>query len=97
MSACRSVSTRPSIEPTPPVVRCKQSGVGPVRAAPRRDEWLAYAPPKPGATGPGAAYLSEAAAAWIVDVLAAVEKLRGVQAVTDKCLDDHEKKGLIRQ
>lgn len=98
MTACSSVSTKPSVvQAEPPDVPCAQRTVDakPPRA-PRADEWVEYIPPKPGEST-GAARLSEAAANWIVGVLGAVDKLRGVRAEEHRCLDALQERGMIRQ
>ena len=56
-------------------------------------EWL---PPPPG-QNVGTARLSERASTWVVDLLATVEKLRGVRKVEHDCIDQLEEKGLISQ
>ena len=96
ISACKTTSTLPSVEPTPPEVRCKQQDAPAVSRAPRGDEWIDWTPPKPGETQ-GAARLSRKAALWVAEVLGVTEKLRGLRTVEHKCLDDLEKKGLITQ
>ena len=98
MTACSSVSTKPSVvQAEPPDVPCAQRTVDakPPRA-PRADEWVEYIPPKPGETG-GVARLSAAAAGWIVDVLGALDKVRGVRAEEHRCLDALQERGMIRQ
>ena len=95
-TACRSLSTTPSVKPTPPRVSCKQQ-IGPdVAPAPRKDEWVEWAPPLPGEQQ-GAARLSEKAALWIADTLGAFNALRSLRKVEHDCLDASEKKGLIQQ
>lgn len=96
MTACKTVSTPPSVKPTPPRVSCKQQAVEAVRPAPRADEWVEWMPPSPGADQ-GAARLSEKAALWIADVLGVTNKLRALRAVEHGCLDEAEKRGLIQQ
>lgn len=96
MTACKTVSTQPSVKPTPPRVSCKQQDVEAVRPAPRKDEWVEWLPPRPGEQQ-GVARLSEKAALWIADVLGVTDKLRGLRKVEHDCLDEAEKKGLIQQ
>ena len=96
MTACKTVSTVPSVAPTPPEVRCKQPASPPIPAAPRKDKWLEWLPPLPGEKQ-GVARLSESAARWIVDVLGVAEKREGLRNVEHECLDALEKKGLITQ
>lgn len=81
----------------PPEVRCKQEDDPDVSPAPREDEWIDYTPPRPGESGPGATRLSEAAVAWILDAMGVVRKQKGLRKVEHNCLDESEKKGLIRQ
>lgn len=86
----------PTVEASPPEVRCKQQDAPAVPRAPRGNEWIDWTPPKPGETQ-GAARLSRKAALWVAEVLGVTEKLRGLRTVEHKCLDDLEKKGLITQ
>lgn len=97
LSSCATVKpVAPTVEATPPEVRCKQQDAPAVSRAPRGDEWIDWTPPKPGETQ-GAARLSRKAALWVAEVLGVTEKLRGLRTVEHKCLDDLEKKGLITQ
>ncbi len=43
------------------------------------------------------AVLSERATLWIIDVLSVAETRKELRDVEHKCLDDAEKKGLIKQ
>lgn len=80
-----------------PEVRCSQKTVNPLVArAPRSEEWLEWLPPAPGQSV-GTARLSERASTWVVDVLATVEKLRGVRQAEHDCIDRLEREGLISQ
>ena len=96
MTACRSVSTTPSVvRAEPPEVPCAQRTVDPrPPRAPRADEWVEYVP---ALSGVGAARLSAAAATWIIEVLGVVDKQRAVRAEEHRCLDVLQEKGLIRQ
>ena len=85
---------RPSIQPTPPVVDCKQPATSPISAAPAADQWVDATP---GVMGAGMARLSEKAAVWIIELLGTVKKERDYRKIEHECLDEHEKKGLIRQ
>ena len=96
ISACKTTSTLPSVEPTPPEVRCKQQDAPAVPRAPRGNEWIDWTPPGLGETQ-GAARLSRKAALWIAETMAVVEKLRGLRTVEHTCLDELEKRGLITQ
>jgi hypothetical protein len=96
MTACRTVSTQPSVKPTPPRVSCKQQAAPDVKPAPRKSEWVEWLPPRPGEQQ-GTARLSEKAALWIADTLGVVDTLRGLRKVEHGCLDEAEKKGLIQQ
>lgn len=89
-------SDKLTVKPTAPQVRCKQQAAPDISPAPRSDEWIEYTPPKPGESQ-GAARLSERAVVWIVDAMSVVTKLRGLRTVEHECLDEAEKKGLIRQ
>jgi hypothetical protein len=89
-------SDKLTVKPTAPQVRCKQQAAPDIAPAPRSDEWIEYTPPKPGEPQ-GAARLSERAVTWVIDAMAVVAKLRGLREVEHACLDDAEKKGLIRQ
>lgn len=99
-SGCKTVSTvrseKLTVKPTAPQVRCKQQAAPGIHAAPRSDEWIESVPARPGASAE-AARLSEKAVAWIVDTMGVVTKLRGLREVEHACLDEAEKKGLIRQ
>ena len=97
-SACRPESMVRSTVPTKvPEVRCSQKTVNPtVARAPRSDEWVEWLPPAPGQSV-GAARLSERASTWIVDLLATVEKLRGVRRAEHDCIERLDEKGLISQ
>ncbi len=96
MSACKTTSTRPYVEPTPPEVRCKQQEGPQVPRAPRADAWVEWAPPQPGEEQ-GAARLSRQAVEWISAVLAAVRVERGLRQAEHDCLDRLEERGLITQ
>lgn len=87
----------PTVPAKAPEVRCAQNDDPVPPAAPKSHEWVTWLPPKPGARDGGSAVLSERAATWIVDVMNAFEKLRGVRHAEHKCLDDLEAKGLITQ
>lgn len=89
-------SSKLTVKPSIPEVRCKQQDAPDIAPAPRSDEWLEYVPEVAGTTG-GAARLSEKAVVWIIDTMGVVTKLRGLRAVEHECLDTAEKKGLIRQ
>jgi len=41
--------------------------------------------------------LSQEAATWIADLLGVVEKERSARSHEHRCLDEHEKRGLISQ
>ena len=74
----------PSVGPTP--VRCKQPATAPVPAPPAADGWV-----------DSFGRLSQEAATWIADLLGVVEKERALRAHEHRCLDEHEKRGLISQ
>lgn len=78
------------------MVRCKQQDAPDLAPAPREDEWVQYVPPLPGFSL-GAAMLSERAVVWVIDAATVVRKLRGLRQVEHDCLDEAEKKGLIKQ
>lgn len=84
------------VKPTIPDVRCKQQAAPDVQAAPRADQWIDCAPPRPGEKVESCR-LSEKAVLWIADTLSVVTKLRGLRDTEHGCLDEAEKKGLIRQ
>ena len=86
----------PTVEASPPEVRCKQQAAPQVPRAPRSDQWIEWAPPAPG-EAQGAARLSRRASLWIAETLTVLEKLRGLRAVEHGCLDELEKRGLITQ
>ena len=96
ISACKTTSTLPSVEQTPPEVRCKQQDAPAVPRAPRDSEWIEWTPPQPG-KAQGDARLSRKAVLWIAEALGVTEKLRGLRAVEHNCLDELEKRGLITQ
>lgn len=96
ISGCKTTSTLPSVEPTPPEVRCKQQSAPAVPRAPRGNEWIDWTPPAVGKTQ-GAARLSRKAVLWIAETMGVVEKLRGLRTVEHDCLDELEKRGLITQ
>jgi len=94
ISGCKTLSTVPSVKPTPPEVRCKQPDGPDVKTAPRSDQWIEWLP---GLNGPGIARLSEKAAAWIADTLGVVRTEKGLRKVEHDCLDKLDDKGLITQ
>lgn len=97
LSSCATVKpVAPTVEATPPEVRCKQQDAPAVPRAPRGNEWIDWTPPGLGETQ-GAARLSRKAALWIAETMAVVEKLRGLRTVEHTCLDELEKRGLITQ
>lgn len=77
-------------------VRCKQGASKEVPPEPRDTEWVTYYPPSPPATQ-GMAVLSEKAVLWIIDVLSVAKERKDLRQVEHDCLDQAEKKGLIRQ
>jgi hypothetical protein len=85
-SACKEGSTRPSIPPTAPEVRCKQGDTPPIGKAPREDEWIDRA-----------GRVSEALLNWIDSILGTVRKERELRKIEHACLDQHEARGDIRQ
>lgn len=89
LTACSGVSTKRYVAPEPPQVRCQKQQGPLLTAQPAADEWVAVKD--------GMATLSEQAALWIVDVLGVLQTERGLRAEEHRCLDDHEKRGLIRQ
>jgi hypothetical protein len=89
MTACSGASTKPSIPPTAPEVRCQQPVTAPLPKAPRGDQWIE--------TRDAKARLSERAAAWIAELLATVRKERELRRIEHACLDEHEARGAIRQ
>lgn len=70
-------------------MRCQKQQGPLLTAQPTADEWVAVKGDK--------ATLSEQAALWIADVLGVLQTERGLRAEEHRCLDDHEKRGLIRQ
>ena len=100
MTACKTGSSVPSklltVEPEKPEVRCKQQAAPTVRSPPAASEWVEWRPPTPG-QAQGTARLSEAAVLWIAETLAVTATLRELRRVEHECLDDAERRGLIRQ
>lgn len=45
----------------------------------------------------GVAMLSQQASTWLVDVLGLLDKERALRAEEHRCLDEHEKRGVIKQ
>jgi hypothetical protein len=86
ISACKPASTRPSIEPTAPEIHCKQPATPPISKAPREEDWVDQF-----------GQLSEVAANWISELLGTVNQERKFRDIEHRCLDDHEKRGDIRQ
>ncbi len=95
MTACSSVSTKPSVLQTVSEVRCKQPATPPIPAAPDAANWIDCSP-VPGSSIP-ACRLSETASEWIAELLGIVTKERKLRKVEHQCLDDAEKQGLIQQ
>jgi hypothetical protein len=89
MAACNSVSTKPSIPPTAPEVRCQQPATPALSKACPADRWIE--------TRDGKARLSECAVAWIAETLGVLRKERELRKIEHACLDEHEARGTIRQ
>lgn len=98
MTACSSVSKKPLVEQTTSEVRCKQPQDFVLPAVPSKTKWVQCSPPLPGSLEKNeACRLSEEAALWVEAAANVVDKLRGVRREEHACLDDAEKRGLIRQ
>lgn len=88
----------PTVQPAIPEVRCKQPAGRSVAPLPKEDEWVEWVPPKPGSNDrTGAARLSERGVSWILDVLGVVQQEKGLRKVEHDCLDNAERRKLIRQ
>lgn len=94
MTACSGASNSEWIKPDPPRVSCKQPRDETTPAAPKAGEWVQRTTTP---DGKEAAWLSEKGATFIADILALLRSERAVRGVEHGCLDDAEKKGLIRQ
>ena len=89
LTACSSQSTKRYVEPTAPTVRCKKPATSATPPAPASGEWVAVVG--------GTVVLSERAATWIAEVLGLLDKERELRGEEHACLDDHEKRKIIRQ
>lgn len=87
LAGCSTVP--PSIEPAPPLVRCRQPVPERTPPAPRADAWVEDAQ--------GAARLSEAAVLWIRAVLGLREADGAQAAAQEACLSALEKAKHIRR
>lgn len=99
MSGCKTGSVKrelPQLKQEAPLVNCKQPPPPAIPTEPKADEWIEWNPPRPGKTE-GEARLSERAVTWILDVLGVVRVSEGYRNAEHKCLDQLERKGLIRQ
>jgi hypothetical protein len=80
---------RPSNPPTAPEIRCQQPATPAIGQACAADDWIEDAG--------GAARLSECAVGFITEVLGTLAKERKLRKIEHACLDEHEKRGTIRQ
>jgi len=71
----------------PPRVSCKKETTGDTPKPPCKDCWIDVQ----------LGTLSRAASEWIVSVLGLLDKERALRGEEHRCLDDHEKKEIIRQ
>lgn len=63
-------------------------------ALPGKNEWVQW---EPSVKGQGRARLSQAASNYVLDMLTWAQTVAGLRSTEHQCLDEHEKKGLIRQ
>ena len=86
IGGCKTTSMPPLIEPIAPVVDCQQPATPAIARAPRSGDWVDVA-----------GRLSERAATWIAELLGTVDKERELRSIEHACLDEHERRGDIRQ
>lgn len=89
MTACGKASQQQLIKQTPPRVDCKQEAGPLVKPLPPANQMIEVKD--------GEARISEVLADWISDLLGVADKRQELRSVEHKCLDDHERKGVITQ
>ncbi len=70
-------------------MRCQQPATPPIPDAPCSDCWVGLVD--------GVVQLSQSAATWVVEVLGTLDKERELRAEEHRCLDEHERRGIIKQ
>jgi hypothetical protein len=87
LPACRSVSTRPEIAPTPPRVDCQKPATPP----------LGPVPVEQVSCDANGCRLSEPFAKYVLGLFGTIDDERKLRAGTNDCLDEHERRGIIIQ